>query len=184
MSWVEKNWKINNQVGDDYLGLKTMLEEQMHHTNAGFQGKPLKIYHRNWYCPVSGSNVLTILTSSNNITFLYKCKVKNSNTQHFFYWQSKRPHLQKHNYIYIWSLSTVPIIYCQKRKPRAVICSIVGPLQFLIHINNLHEAIMVCSVHHFVDNINLLIDKSLKKINKHINHELKYPNRSGTTGYH
>ena len=38
-----------------------MLEEQMHHTNAGFQGKPLKIYHRNWYCPVSGSNVLTIL---------------------------------------------------------------------------------------------------------------------------
>ena len=63
-------------------------------------------------------------------------------------------------------------------------CLVVGPLQFLIHINNLHEAIMVCSVHHFVDNINLLIDKSLKKINKHINHELKYPNRSGTTGYH
>ena len=56
-------------------------------------------------------------------------------------------------------------------------CLVVGPLQFLIHINNLHEAIMVCSVHHFVDNINLLIDKSLKKINKHINHELKYPNR-------
>ena len=39
-----------------------------------------------------------------------KCKVKNSNRQHFFYWQSKRLHLWKHNYIYIWSLSTIPII--------------------------------------------------------------------------
>ena len=33
---------------------------------------------------------------------------------------------------------------------------------------------MHCSVHHFADDTYLLIDKSLKKINKHINHDLKH----------
>ena len=53
--------------------------------------------------------------------------------------------------------------------------SVLGPFLFLLDINDLHKAMMHCSVHHFADDINLLlIDKSLKKINKYINHELKH----------
>ena len=41
-------------------------------------------------------------------------------------------------------------------------------------INDLHKAVEFSSVHHFADDTNLfLIDKSLKKINKHINRDLK-----------
>ena len=44
--------------------------------------------------------------------------------------------------------------------------SFLGPLLFIIFINNLHQAIEKSSVHHFADDTNLLlIDKSLKKIN-------------------
>ena len=50
--------------------------------------------------------------------------------------------------------------------------SVLEPLLFLIYINNLHKAMVHCSVHHFEDDTNLLIiDKSLKKINKYINHD-------------
>ena len=53
--------------------------------------------------------------------------------------------------------------------------SVLGPFLFLLDINDLHKAMMHCSVHHFADDINLLlIDKSLKKINKYVNHELKH----------
>ena len=53
--------------------------------------------------------------------------------------------------------------------------SVLGPLLFLLYINDLHKAMMHCSVHHFADDTNFLrIDKSLKRINKHINHDLKY----------
>ena len=53
--------------------------------------------------------------------------------------------------------------------------SVLGPLLFLLYINDLHKAMMHCSVYHFADDANLLlIDKSLKRINKHINHDLKY----------
>ena len=49
------------------------------------------------------------------------------------------------------------------------------PLLFLLYINDLHKVMMHCSVHYFADNEKvLLIDKSLKKINKHINHDLKH----------
>ena len=50
----------------------------------------------------------------------------------------------------------------------------LGPLLFLIYINDLNQAIRFSRVHHSADDINLLlIDNSFKKINKHINHYLK-----------
>ena len=39
-----------------------------------------------------------------------------------------------------------------------------------------NKAIKYSDVHHFADDINLLSDKSLKKINKQINHDLKLQN--------
>ena len=53
--------------------------------------------------------------------------------------------------------------------------SVLGLLLFLLYINDLHKAMMYCSVHHFADDKNLLlIDKLLKKINININHDLKH----------
>ena len=52
--------------------------------------------------------------------------------------------------------------------------SVLGPLLFLLCINNLHQATMQCSLKHFADDTNLLlIDKLLLKINTNINHHLK-----------
>ena len=52
--------------------------------------------------------------------------------------------------------------------------SVLGPLLFLIYINDLHRAILFSKTIHFADDTNLLkIDNSLKKINKHINYDLK-----------
>ena len=52
--------------------------------------------------------------------------------------------------------------------------SVLGLLLFILFINDLHKAVEFSSVHHFADDTNLLlIDKSLKKINKHINRDLK-----------
>ena len=53
--------------------------------------------------------------------------------------------------------------------------SVLGPLLFLLYINDLHKAIQHSSVHHFADDTNLLYtNNSLKKINKHINHDIKH----------
>ena len=53
--------------------------------------------------------------------------------------------------------------------------SVLVPLLFLFYINDLHKSIVHSSVHHFADNTNLLlVDQSLKKINKFVNHDLKH----------
>ena len=52
--------------------------------------------------------------------------------------------------------------------------SVFGPLLFLLYINNLHTAIKFCKVHHFADDTNNLhINKSIKKLNKFANFDLK-----------
>ena len=52
--------------------------------------------------------------------------------------------------------------------------SVLGLLLFLIYINDLHVAIKHCKVHHFADDKNLLIiNKSLKRLNKLLNIDLK-----------
>ena len=50
----------------------------------------------------------------------------------------------------------------------------LGPLLFLLDINNLNLAIKHCKVHHFADDTNLLYtDNSIKKLNKFLNKDLK-----------
>ena len=52
--------------------------------------------------------------------------------------------------------------------------SALGPLLFLLFINDLHKAVEFSSIHHFADDTNLIVtDKTMKKINKHINRDLK-----------
>ena len=51
--------------------------------------------------------------------------------------------------------------------------SVLGPLLFIIFINDLHVSIKNSKVYHFADDNNLLLtNKSLKQINKLINHDL------------
>ena len=53
--------------------------------------------------------------------------------------------------------------------------SVLGPLLFLLYINDLNQAMKFCKVHHFADATNLLcLSNSIKKLNKLVNTDLKY----------
>ena len=64
--------------------------------------------------------------------------------------------------------------------PAAINCgvpqgSVLGPLLFLLYINDLNQAIKFCKVHHFADDTNLLcMSNSIKKLNKLVNADLKH----------
>ena len=52
--------------------------------------------------------------------------------------------------------------------------SVLGPLLFLIYINDMSRVIQHSEMHHFADDTNLLYSSnSMKKINRQINHNLK-----------
>ena len=53
--------------------------------------------------------------------------------------------------------------------------SALGPLLFLLYINDLNQAIQICEIHHFADDTNLLcLSNSIKKLNKLVNAGLKH----------
>ena len=53
--------------------------------------------------------------------------------------------------------------------------SVLGPLLFLLYVNDLNQAIKFCTVHHFADDTDLLcLSNSIKKLNKLVNTDLKY----------
>ena len=50
--------------------------------------------------------------------------------------------------------------------------TVLGPLLFILFINNMHNSVEYCKVHHANDANLLLTDNSLKKINRQVNHDL------------
>ena len=69
----------------------------------------------------------------------------------------------------------VILINASKLWCTARFCS--GALLFLIYINDLHKAIQYCKVQHFADDTNLFYtNKSVKDLNKLVNHDMKQLN--------
>ena len=55
--------------------------------------------------------------------------------------------------------------------------SVLGPLLFLIYINDLHKAIQYCKVHHFADDTSLFhTNKSVKNLYKLVICDMKHLN--------
>ena len=52
--------------------------------------------------------------------------------------------------------------------------SALGPLLFLLCINDLNQAIKFCKVYHFADDTNLLCLSNYKKLNELVNADLKH----------
>ena len=53
--------------------------------------------------------------------------------------------------------------------------SLLGPLLFLLYINDLNQSIKYCKVHHFPDDTKLLyLSNSIKKLSKLVNADLKH----------
>ena len=51
--------------------------------------------------------------------------------------------------------------------------SILGSLLFILYINNMHNSLKNCNLHHFVNDTNLLLTNSfLRKISRQVNHNL------------
>ena len=51
--------------------------------------------------------------------------------------------------------------------------SVLKSLLLILFINNMHNSVEYCKVHHYVDEANLLLrGNSLKKINRQVNHDL------------
>ena len=52
---------------------------------------------------------------------------------------------------------------------------VLGPLLFLLYMNDLNQVIKFCKVYHFADDTNLLyMSSSIKKLNKLVNTDIKH----------